>query len=130
MSPQAAKGLGQTLRAFQPTIKEVVEVSQEIKGTLEQVRVCADTGHARGTTNHHALKQTAHQGDADSSLDALRGWGGAGGWGWQVGWGGSGQVKWGLWGLEVECGSGRALSLRLMVTELCARPQADVQGVI
>jgi hypothetical protein len=40
---QAAKSLGQTLRAFQPTIKEVVEVSQEIKGTLEQVcaaRVC------------------------------------------------------------------------------------------
>lgn len=32
----AAKSLGQTLRAFQPTIKEVVEVSQEIKGTLEQ----------------------------------------------------------------------------------------------
>lgn len=29
--------MGQTLRAFQPTIKEVVEVSQEIKGTLEQV---------------------------------------------------------------------------------------------
>lgn len=35
---QAAKSLGQTLRAFQPTIREVVEVSQEIKGTLEQVR--------------------------------------------------------------------------------------------
>jgi hypothetical protein len=35
---QAAKSVGQTLRAFQPTIKEVVEVSQEIKGTLEQVR--------------------------------------------------------------------------------------------
>lgn len=34
---QAAKSVGQTLRAFQPTIKEVVEVSQEIKGTLEQV---------------------------------------------------------------------------------------------
>ncbi|WIA18067.1 hypothetical protein OEZ85_009548 [Tetradesmus obliquus] len=32
----AAKSLGQTLRAFQPTIREVVEVSQEIKGTLEQ----------------------------------------------------------------------------------------------
>jgi hypothetical protein len=38
--PQAAKSVGQTLRAFQPTIKEVVQVSQEIKGTLEQVRVC------------------------------------------------------------------------------------------
>lgn len=34
---QAAKSLGQTLRAFQPTIREVVEVSNEIKGTLEQV---------------------------------------------------------------------------------------------
>ena len=35
---QAAKSVGQTLRAFQPTIREVVEASQEIKGTLEQVR--------------------------------------------------------------------------------------------
>lgn len=40
---QAAKSLGQTLRAFQPTIKEVVEVSQEIKGTLEQVRLLTGT---------------------------------------------------------------------------------------
>jgi hypothetical protein len=39
VSLQAAKSLGQTLRAFQPTIREVVEVSQEIKGTLEQVRL-------------------------------------------------------------------------------------------
>jgi hypothetical protein len=29
--------LGQTLRAFQPTIREVVEVSQDLKGTLEKV---------------------------------------------------------------------------------------------
>lgn len=35
--PQAAKSVGQTLRAFQPTIREVVEVSQELKGTLERV---------------------------------------------------------------------------------------------
>ncbi|MEW5306228.1 MAG: hypothetical protein WDW36_008709 [Sanguina aurantia] len=34
--PQAAKSVGQTLRAFQPTIREVVEVSQELKGTLER----------------------------------------------------------------------------------------------
>jgi hypothetical protein len=48
---QAAKSLGQTLRAFQPTIKEVVEVSQEIKGTLEQVcvdTVIANQGYAEG----------------------------------------------------------------------------------
>lgn len=32
----AAKSIGTTLRAFQPTIKEVVEVSQDIKGTLER----------------------------------------------------------------------------------------------
>ncbi|GFH17988.1 uncharacterized protein HaLaN_14720 [Haematococcus lacustris] len=33
---EAAKSVGQTLRAFQPTIREVVEVSQDIKGTLEK----------------------------------------------------------------------------------------------
>lgn len=33
---EAAKSVGQTLRSFQPTIKEVVQVSQELKGTLEQ----------------------------------------------------------------------------------------------
>jgi hypothetical protein len=33
---QAARSIGSTLRAFQPTIKEVVEVSQDIKGTLEK----------------------------------------------------------------------------------------------
>lgn len=33
---EAAKSLGQVLRSFQPTIREVVEVSQEIKGTLEK----------------------------------------------------------------------------------------------
>ncbi len=38
---QAAKSLGQTLRAFQPTIKEVVGVGQELKGSLE--KVCATT---------------------------------------------------------------------------------------
>lgn len=32
----AAKSLGQTLKAFQPTIKEVVEVSNDLKGTLEK----------------------------------------------------------------------------------------------
>lgn len=32
----AAKSLGKTLRAFQPTIREVVAVSQDLKGTLEQ----------------------------------------------------------------------------------------------
>jgi hypothetical protein len=42
---QAAKSLGQTLRAFQPTIREVVEVSQEIKGTLEQVRRFISADH-------------------------------------------------------------------------------------
>ena len=34
---QAAKSVGKTLKAFQPTIREVVEASQDIKGTLEQV---------------------------------------------------------------------------------------------
>ena len=29
--------MGKTLKAFQPTIREVVEASQDIKGTLEQV---------------------------------------------------------------------------------------------
>lgn len=33
---EAAKSLGRTLRAFQPTIREVVEVSQDLKGTLEK----------------------------------------------------------------------------------------------
>jgi hypothetical protein len=33
---QAAKSLGATLRAFQPAIKEVVEVSQDLRGTLEK----------------------------------------------------------------------------------------------
>lgn len=32
----AAKSVGQALRSFQPTIKEVVSVSQELKGTLEK----------------------------------------------------------------------------------------------
>ena len=30
--------MGSALRTFQPTIKEVVQVSQELKGTLEKVR--------------------------------------------------------------------------------------------
>jgi hypothetical protein len=30
--------VGTALRSFQPTIREVVEVSQEVKGTLERVR--------------------------------------------------------------------------------------------
>ena len=33
---EAAKSVGQALRSFQPTIKEVVSVSQELKGTLEK----------------------------------------------------------------------------------------------
>ncbi len=33
---QIAKNLGQTLRAFQPTIKELQQVSQEFKSALEQ----------------------------------------------------------------------------------------------
>ena len=33
---QAAKSVGKTLKAFQPTIREVVSVSQDIKGTLEK----------------------------------------------------------------------------------------------
>ncbi|GAX72645.1 hypothetical protein CEUSTIGMA_g101.t1 [Chlamydomonas eustigma] len=33
---EAAKSVGQTLRSFQPTIKEVVEVGQELKGSLEK----------------------------------------------------------------------------------------------
>ena len=32
---QAAKSLGQTLRAFQPTIRELTQVSAELKSTLE-----------------------------------------------------------------------------------------------
>lgn len=32
----AAKSVGSALRAFQPTIKEVVEVSQDLRGTLER----------------------------------------------------------------------------------------------
>lgn len=33
---QAAKSLGSTLRAFQPTIRELTQVSNELKSTLEQ----------------------------------------------------------------------------------------------
>ena len=33
---EAARSVGQALRAFQPTIREVVEVSQDLKGTLEK----------------------------------------------------------------------------------------------
>eukprot|EP00197_Chlamydomonas_leiostraca_P011279 CAMPEP_0202865272 /NCGR_PEP_ID=MMETSP1391-20130828/5518_1 /ASSEMBLY_ACC=CAM_ASM_000867 /TAXON_ID=1034604 /ORGANISM="Chlamydomonas leiostraca, Strain SAG 11-49" /LENGTH=207 /DNA_ID=CAMNT_0049545095 /DNA_START=196 /DNA_END=819 /DNA_ORIENTATION=+ len=32
----AAKSVGQALRSFQPTIREVVEVTSDLKGTLEQ----------------------------------------------------------------------------------------------
>jgi len=32
----AARSIGTTLKAFQPTIKEVIEVSQDIKGSLEK----------------------------------------------------------------------------------------------
>ena len=35
-SPQIAKNLGQTLRAFQPTIKELQQVSQDFKSALDQ----------------------------------------------------------------------------------------------
>jgi Sec-independent protein translocase protein TatA len=34
--PQIAKNLGQTLRAFQPTIKELQQVSQDFKSALDQ----------------------------------------------------------------------------------------------
>jgi len=49
----AAKSLGQALRAFQPTIREVVEVSQDLRGTLEkelgldEIREAARTPAAR-----------------------------------------------------------------------------------
>lgn len=33
---EAARSVGSALRTFQPTIKEVVQVSQELKGTLEK----------------------------------------------------------------------------------------------
>ena len=33
---QIAKNLGQTLRAFQPTIKELQQVSQDFKSALDQ----------------------------------------------------------------------------------------------
>lgn len=74
--PQAAKSLGQTLRAFQPTIREVVEVSQEIKGTLEQVRLLlllapmahsacrqhtAQAGPQRQSMRTHALSSPGQQ---------------------------------------------------------------------
>lgn len=36
---QAAKSLGSTLRSFAPTIRELTSVSQELKSTLEQVRL-------------------------------------------------------------------------------------------
>lgn len=42
VSLQAAKSVGGALRAFQPTIREVVEVSQELKGTLEKVSKAED----------------------------------------------------------------------------------------
>jgi len=34
--PQAAKSVGSTLRSFQPTIKEVVSVGQDLKSTLDK----------------------------------------------------------------------------------------------
>lgn len=33
---EAAKSVGKTLRSFQPTIKEIAEVTQDLKGTLEK----------------------------------------------------------------------------------------------
>lgn len=33
---EAAAGLGKTLRAFQPTIRELADVSNELKSTLEK----------------------------------------------------------------------------------------------
>lgn len=35
-APQIAKNVGQTLRAFQPTIKELQQVSQDFKSALDQ----------------------------------------------------------------------------------------------
>jgi hypothetical protein len=50
---QAARSVGSTLKAFQPTIREVVEVSQDIKGTLEK---------ASGDTAAGVDGRLAHQG--------------------------------------------------------------------
>lgn len=48
--------MGQALRAFQPTIREVVEVSQDLKGTLEKVMLGQHS--CRALTARHVLHGT------------------------------------------------------------------------
>ena len=36
MRPQAAKGLGKSLRAFAPTLQELTSVSRDLKNTLDE----------------------------------------------------------------------------------------------
>jgi TatA/E family protein of Tat protein translocase len=60
---EAARSVGQALRAFQPTIREVVEVSQDLKGTLEkelgldELRSAASTTTAAAASAQRAAAQ-------------------------------------------------------------------------
>lgn len=55
--------MGKTLRAFQPTIREVVEASQDIRGTLEQVGV--------GQRNHVIMGLGSHNEDCSTHAQAM-----------------------------------------------------------
>ncbi len=49
---QIAKNLGQTLRAFQPTIRELQQVSQDFKSALDQEVCCFAAGKLRLALTH------------------------------------------------------------------------------
>ena len=50
--------MGQTLRSFSPTIKEVVEVSRDLRGTLEKVRLLQNNAEPWLQEQHVCLVYT------------------------------------------------------------------------
>jgi TatA/E family protein of Tat protein translocase len=70
---EAARSVGQALRAFQPTIREVVEVSQDLKGTLEkelgldEIRSAASSTTAAAAAAQRAAQQAVLGGSGDEA---------------------------------------------------------------
>ena len=69
---QAAKSVGQTLRTFQPTIKEVVSVGQELKGSLEKELGLNELRDAARPVPRVPGKQGRGGGEGISALNELR----------------------------------------------------------
>ncbi len=77
----AARGLGKTLRSFQPTIKELKEVSEEFKSTLEDEIGLDELKASYTGTGPPRRPYTAKDEAGDPDIDKLRQASAAAAWG-------------------------------------------------